>query len=81
MKIKSGFKDVVWSYVGTFLRFGSSLLVLPFILKTIPSEQLGIWYIFQTLNSLVALLDFGFSGTVVRNVAYSWAGVADLSQS
>ena len=81
MKIKSGFKDVVWSYVGTFLRFGSSLLVLPFILKTIPSEQLGIWYIFQTLNSLVALLDFGFSGTVVRNVAYSWAGVADLSHS
>lgn len=81
MKIKSGIKDVMWSYLGTSLRFGSSLLVLPFILKTIPSDQLGIWYIFQTLNALVALLDFGFSGTIIRNVAYSWAGVKDLSHS
>lgn len=57
------------------------MLVLPLILKILPSEQLGIWYIFQTLNGLVALMDFGFSGTIIRNIAYAWAGVKDLTHT
>jgi O-antigen/teichoic acid export membrane protein len=81
LSIRTGFSDVLWGYAGTVLRFGSSLLVLPIVLKTLPSEQLGIWYIFQTLNGLIALMDFGFSGTIIRNIAYAWAGVTDLAHT
>jgi O-antigen/teichoic acid export membrane protein len=81
MSIRVGASDVLWGYAGTFIRFGASLVVLPFALRLLPSDEMGIWYVFQTLSSLVTILDYGFANALNRNVAYSWSGVKRLTRS
>ena len=73
-----GKKDMLWSYFAQGLRWGNSLIILPFVLKLIPSEHLAFWYLFATINSLVMLFDFGFSPTIVRNVTYVFCGARKL---
>lgn len=78
--LKAGRKsDYVWSYVGTLLNIGVNILMLPFILVYLTDDELGMWYVFQSLNALIALLDFGFNATVARNVNYAWNGVDDIA--
>lgn len=66
--------DYIWSYIGTLLNIGVNILMLPFVLAHLTDDELGMWYVFQSLNALVALLDFGFNATVARNVNYAWNG-------
>lgn len=73
-----GRKDIVWNYIATFFKIGSGLILLPFILKMMPSETVGIWTIFTTITSLVALLDFGFNPSFTRNITYIFTGVKEL---
>ncbi len=63
-----------WSFLATFLRVGANVFVLPFILRKVPSEQLGIWYIFGTIGGLAGLLDLGFEFTITRMTSYAWSG-------
>lgn len=60
------------------LRFGSALLILPLTLWRIPSEELGLWYVFISLGALAALLDLGFAHAVNRAAGYLWAGSPGL---
>jgi O-antigen/teichoic acid export membrane protein len=69
---------VGWSFVATALKFGSALLVLPLVLRRIPPEELGLWYVFLSFGALVMLVDFGFAQTVSRVTAYLWAGAREL---
>lgn len=73
-------KDIVWSYCSQIFQFGASIFVLPFVLKKLPSNELGVWYIFTSITALVNLLDFGFKSTFTRNVAYVFAGVDKLTE-
>ena len=71
--MKTGEKrDYIWSYVGTLFNIGINILMLPFVLAYLADNELGMWYVFQSLNALVALLDFGFNATVARNINYAW---------
>ena len=65
---------VSWSLIAAGLRFGSALLLLPLILWRIPSDELGLWYVFVSLGALAALLDLGFAHSATRSVGYLWAG-------
>jgi O-antigen/teichoic acid export membrane protein len=65
---------VSWSLIAAALRFGSALLLLPLILWRVPSEELGLWYVFISLGALAALMDFGFAHTATRSAGYLWAG-------
>lgn len=56
-----------------------SAILLPFILAFLSDKELGLWYVFAGISSLVALLDFGFTPTIARNIAYSWSGAKNLS--
>lgn len=78
MKITN--KDIITSYLAQFLQIGSSIIVLPLILKKLDSNELGIWYIFLSISTLVYLLDFGFAPTIQRNVTYIYSGVKKLSK-
>src|SRR3977135_2891590 len=69
---------VSWSLIAAVLRFGSSLLLLPLILWRIPSDELGLWYVFISLGALAALMDLGFAHTVTRAAGYLWAGARML---
>jgi len=71
-------KDVLWSYGATFLKIAVSVLLLPFILKMLPSETVGIWSVFMTITAFTTLLDFGFGPTFSRNVTYIYSGVKAL---
>jgi O-antigen/teichoic acid export membrane protein len=70
--------DVLWNYAATFLKIASSVLLLPFILRMMPSEMVGIWSIFATITVFTVLLDFGFNPSFTRNVTYVFSGVKTL---
>ena len=63
-----------WSFVATLLRVGANVFVLPFVLRKLSSDQLGVWYIFGTIGGLASLLDLGFEQTITRMTSYAWGG-------
>ncbi|SDU12728.1 Membrane protein involved in the export of O-antigen and teichoic acid [Verrucomicrobium sp. GAS474] len=67
-----------WSLAATFFRVGALLFVLPFIIRTLQPEVLGLWYVFLSVGSLTGLLDLGFNPTMTRAVAYVWGGAQEL---
>ncbi len=78
MSIKITKKDVIWSYFSQIFKFGAGLFILPIILRTLTSDELGIWYVFLSVSGFVALLDFGFMPTIMRNVSYVFSGANEL---
>ncbi len=73
-KIQIGRKDMAWNFGGTFMRVASGLIVLPLVLRLLPDYEVGLYYIFIEVTSLVALLDFGFSNTFTRNITFVFGG-------
>jgi hypothetical protein len=73
-----GRKEILWSYVATFLKIASTALLLPFILKMMPAETVGIWSVFMTITAFTVLLDFGFNPSFTRNITYVFSGVKAL---
>lgn len=75
-----GKKDIAWSYAGTFFTIGAGVILLPFMLNKLPSETIGIWTIFQTINMLIFMLDLGFKPSFARNLSYIFSGVKSLQK-
>lgn len=73
--------SLIWGVIGTVLNIAMGILVLPIILVTMSEEDIAIWYVFAAIQSLIALLDFGFSPTFTRNVTYAFSGAKDIVQS
>lgn len=71
-------RTVLLSYVTQFFQYGITLLILPVILTGLSSEDLGVWYLFLSVSSMVSLLDFGFNPSIQRNVAYVFSGARKL---
>src|ERR1035441_3516530 len=69
---------VAWSFVATLLRVGASVFVLPLVLRKMPSDQLGLWYVFGTIGGMASLLDLGFEYTIARVASYAWGGANKL---
>jgi O-antigen/teichoic acid export membrane protein len=74
-------KDVIWNYAATFLKLASSILLLPIILRMMPSEMVGIWMVFVTISAFSTLIDFGFSPSFTRNISYVFSGVKSLQKT
>jgi len=73
-----GKKDIYWNYAATFLKIAAAVLLMPLILKRLPSEEVGIWSVFITVTAFSNLLDFGFNPSFTRNVSYIFSGVSTL---
>lgn len=71
-------KDVAWNYLGNILNQSMNVLILPFILKLLSSQELGLWYVFSSVAALVQLMDFGFAPAIMRNISYVWSGAREL---
>lgn len=71
-------KDILWNYAGSILNISAGVLILPAILRMLPVDELGLWYVFSSISGLVMLMDFGFSPTIMRNVTYCWCGATRL---
>ena len=70
--------DVIWNYMAVILKMGSSIFLLPVILRSLGSDDVGIWMVFSTITGLVYLMDFGFHASFVRVVSYIWSGAQAL---
>lgn len=67
-------KDVIWNYIAIFFNMGAGVLVLPLILHFLSAEEIGLNYLMLTISSMVALIDFGFSPQIGRNITYALSG-------
>lgn len=72
--------DLFWNYGATFMRVASALIVLPVILRMLPEEEVGLWTVMISLNSMIYLLDFGFFQTFSRAVTYIFSGATQLQK-
>jgi hypothetical protein len=70
--------DFSWSLFAYLFKIGSSLFLLPFILKFLSLDDVGIWYVLSSVLGLTLLFDFGFSPTIIRNVTYIYSGIKEL---
>lgn len=80
MAIKIKKNDIIWGYLGTILNSGMNILILPVILKMLPTNELGLWYTFTAIAELAMLLDFGFTVTISRNISYAWSGAKTIQK-
>ena len=79
-KITIDRKDYIWSYIGSFVKLGVNIILLPIILVYLSDDELGLWYVFGSIATLVALLDFGFAPALARNISYVWCGATNLKK-
>lgn len=56
------------------LQLGMGLFIIPVALVRLTSAELGLWYVFFSIQATVMLLDFGFTQTFSRNFAYLFGG-------
>jgi len=73
-------RDLILGYLAQFLSMANGLILLPFILGMLTADEVGIYYIFLTIGSLVVLSDFGFSGQISRSVSYVLSGADSLQK-
>ena len=71
-------KDIIWGYLSQFLNISSSLLLLPFILKCLNEEEIGLWYVFVAMAGIIQLLEFGLLPTISRFISYVYSGALNL---
>jgi O-antigen/teichoic acid export membrane protein len=48
---------VAWTFLTTMLRVGANVFVLPLILRKLPPEHLGLWYVFLTIGGIALMAD------------------------
>lgn len=75
-----GKRDIAWSYASTAITIGAGVILLPFILHRMDTETVGIWNIFQTINFLVLIVDFGFRPSFSRSISYIFSGVRSFDK-
>lgn len=73
-----GKKDVIWSYIGQIVNYGVHILLTPVISVKLSSYELGLWYTFTSIFTLVNFFDTGFSPLIMRNAAYCAGGAKTL---
>ena len=73
--------DLIWGYSAQLLNIGVGVLLLPILVVTLNSEELGLWYVFMAMVSLAQLLEFGFQPTIARQAAYIYNGATEIKRS
>ena len=78
MKINITSRDILWSYVAQMLNIGMGVITLPLILKTLSQDEVGLYYIFASIISIISLFDLGFSSQFSRYLTYIFSGAQSL---
>jgi O-antigen/teichoic acid export membrane protein len=74
-------RDIKWAYLAQALNICGGFLLLPSMIHYLSVEDVGLWFVFITMSGLAQLLDFGFQSTIIRNVAYIFAGAKFLNNT
>jgi len=64
--------------VAQTLQYGAALLMLPFLVTRLSQVEIGVWYVFVTMQGLALLADFGFQPTVARAFAAAFGGAQEV---
>lgn len=70
--------DVLWGYIAQGCNIGANILVLPAIFRFLPTETLGVWYIFVNLGMFSTLIGVVFQNAFARNLSYAFGGATSL---
>lgn len=70
--------DYIWSYIGYFFTLFTNVIILPFVMKLVPTKELGLWYTFLSVGQLVNIFDNTFTLSVSRNLTYAWSGILEI---
>ncbi|HEY1169823.1 MAG TPA: hypothetical protein VGH19_00515 [Verrucomicrobiae bacterium] len=66
--------------VGTVIRVGANIILLPLMLRTLVPELQALWWVFLSLGALASLADFGFGQVISRVYGFLWAGAEDIKE-
>ena len=80
MGIEISKSDIIWSYFAKFFALATSIIVLPFVLRMLTAEEVGMNYLMATISSMVMLIDFGFGPQFGRNFSYVYSGAQSLKK-
>jgi O-antigen/teichoic acid export membrane protein len=69
---------MLYAILGTAVRVGSNLLLIPILVKKLTTPELATWWIFVSLGGLAYLTDFGFGQAIARVYSYLWAGADSI---
>ena len=64
--------------LGTGIRMGANLLLIPLVVVKLSSSELALWWVFVALGNFGNLADFGFGSTIPRIYSYLLAGADDF---
>lgn len=70
--------DVIWGYIAQAFNIGANILVLPAVFRFLPSDTLGMWYIFVNLGMFSTLIGVVFQNAFARNLSYAFGGATSL---
>jgi len=69
---------VFWTGLVTVLRSAGFVLVLPVVLKRLPTDEVGLWYVFGGIAGLCGMVEMGFAPVISRFASYYLAGFRGL---
>ncbi|HEU0008588.1 MAG TPA: hypothetical protein VFT34_02110 [Verrucomicrobiae bacterium] len=69
---------MLYGAVGTVVRVGANVLLLPVVLKKLSIPEQRLWWVFLALGAIGNLADFGFGQAISRVYSYLWAGAEDF---
>src|SRR3546814_7574762 len=64
----------VMTWLALTAKLGGFAVVLPLALANLSDAEISVWLLFSAIASLHIILDFGFSPTFSREIAYGFAG-------
>lgn len=79
--IKINNQDLFWNYLATFLKIGSSILLMPLVLHKMSTQSVGVWNLFISISFFLSLVDFGFNTAFTRNLTYIFSGAKEIKSN
>jgi O-antigen/teichoic acid export membrane protein len=77
--IRRGWDSPSLTTLASFAARSAALVVLiPLLLKRFSVEEVNVWQLLSTMSLLVALVDFGFTPTFTRIIAFALCGATDF---
>ena len=73
-------RDVSWTYLAQGSVTLSSLLFIPFLLRTLTVPELGLWFLFMGIVGFTSFFDLGFGTSLSRSFTYAHSGVRELKK-
>jgi O-antigen/teichoic acid export membrane protein len=71
-------RDLIAGATAQILQYGAALILLPLIATRLSPAEIGVWYLFVTIQAFSLLVDFGFQPNIARAFAAAFAGAPEL---